>query len=97
VWVRFDIVGYKLGGQNRMQVTYGVTVLGPSGRAVYSQPQAAVEEGLSFYPKRYLPGTFSLNLDNTVRPGRYTIVLGLHDEVGHQTVESRHEFSIEQP
>jgi hypothetical protein len=95
VWVRFDIVGYKLGGQNRMQVSYGVTVLGPSGRAVYSQPQAAVEEGLSFYPKRYLPGTFSLNLTESVRPGQYTIVLGLHDEVGHQTVESRHEFTVE--
>jgi hypothetical protein len=95
VWVRFEIVGYKLGTQNRMQVSYGVTVLGPSGRAVYSEPQAAVEEGLSFYPKRYLPGTFSLNLNDTARPGQYTIVLGLHDEVGHQTVESRHEFTIQ--
>jgi hypothetical protein len=95
VWVRFEIVGYKLGEKNRLQVSYGVSVLGPSGKAVYSEPQAAVEQGESFYPKRYLPGTFSLNLTNDVRPGTYTIVLTLRDEIGNQTVESKHEFTVQ--
>jgi hypothetical protein len=95
VWVRFDIVGYKLGEKNRLQVSYGVSVLSPSGKTMYSEPQAAVEQGQSFYPKRYLPGTFSLNLSNNVRPGAYTILLTLRDEIGNQTVESRHEFTVE--
>jgi hypothetical protein len=95
VWVRFDIVGYKLGEKNRMQVSYGVSVIGPAGNTMYSQPEAAQEQGESFYPKKYLPGAFNLNLDNKVRPGTYAIVLTLRDEVGNQTVESRHEFTVE--
>lgn len=95
VWVRFDIVGYKLGEKNRMQISYGVSVIGPAGNTMYSQPDAAKEQGESFYPKKYLPGAFSLNLDNKVRPGTYSIVLTLRDEVGNQTVESKHEFAVE--
>lgn len=95
VWVRFDIVGYKLGEKNSMNISYGVSVLNPSGKAVYSEPQAAIEQSQSFYPKRYLPGTFSLNLSKDVRPGTYTIVLTLRDELGNQTVESKHEFTVQ--
>ncbi len=95
VWVRFDIVGYRFGEKNRMQVSYGVSVLGPEGNTMYSQPDAATEEGESFYPKKYLPGAFSLNLDNKVRPGTYTIVLTLRDGVGNQTIESKHPFRVE--
>jgi hypothetical protein len=95
VWVRFDIVGYKSGEKNRLQFSYGVSVLGPSGKTVYSEPQAALEDGQSFYPKHYLPGTFSLSLTADVRPGTYTIVLTLRDEIGNQTVESKHEFTVQ--
>ncbi len=97
VWVRFDIVGYKLGEKNRMDVSYGVSVIGPAGNTMYSQPDAATEQGESFYPKKYLPGAFSLNLDNKVRPGTYAIVLSLRDEVGNQMVESKHEFTVGAP
>ena len=95
VWVRFDIVGYKLGDKNRRHVSYGISVVNPSGKVMYTQAQAAVEEGESFYPKRYLPSVFSLNLSQDVRPGAYTVVLALHDEVGNQNVESKHEFTVQ--
>jgi hypothetical protein len=95
VWVRFDIVGFKLGDKNRLHVSYGVSVVSPSGKTMYTQEQAAVEQGESFYPKRYLPSVFSLNLSQDVRSGAYTIVLTLHDEVGNQNVESKHEFAVE--
>lgn len=95
LWVRFEMVGYKLGEKNRLQISYGVSVLSPSGRSMYSEPKAAVEQGESFYPKRYLPGMFSLNLNKDVRPGVYTLVLTLRDEVGNQTDESKHEFTVE--
>jgi hypothetical protein len=95
VWVRFDIVGYKFGEKNRMEVHSADSVLGPEGNTMYSQPDAATEEGESFYPKKYLPGAFSLNLDKKVRPGTYTIVLTLRDVVGNQTAESKHTFAVE--
>lgn len=95
VWVRFDITGYKFGERNRIRVSYGVSVIGPEGNTMYSQPAAAAEEGESYYPKKYLPSMFSLNLDDQVQPGAYVIVLELNDEVGGQTAESRHEFRVE--
>lgn len=95
LWARFEIVGYKLGEKNRVQVSYGVSVVSPSGKSMYSEPNAAVEQGESFYPKRYLPGMFSLNLNKDVRPGVYTVVLTLRDDVGNQTGESKHEFTVE--
>ena len=95
LWVRFEIVGYRLGENNRVHVEYGLSVLGPSGKSLYSQPQAAVEESTSFYPKRYLPGGLSLNLERNARPGEYTIVLSVRDNVGNQAFESRYNFKIE--
>lgn len=95
VWVRFDITGYKFGENNRIRVSYGVSVIGPAGNTMYTQPAAAVEEGESYYPKKYLPSLFSLSLNDKVRPGTYVIVLELNDEVGGQTAESRHGFRVE--
>ena len=95
LWARFEIVGYKLGPKNRIQTAYGVSVVSPAGKTMYSEPRAAVEEGESFYPKPYLPGAFSLNLGRDVRPGTYTIVLALDDQAGGQKVESPHEFRVE--
>lgn len=95
VWARFEIVGYKLGPGNLVRTSYGVSVLSPSGKTMYSEPKAAVEDGATFYPKPYLPGAFSLNLSQDVRPGTYTIVLTLRDEVDGQDVESKHEFRVQ--
>jgi hypothetical protein len=44
VWARFEMTGYKIAEQNRFHVDYGLAVLGPSGKTLFSQPQAAVEQ-----------------------------------------------------
>jgi hypothetical protein len=95
VWARFDITGFKLAEKNQMHVEYDISVLSPSGKNLYTQQNAAVEKQPSFYPKRYVPGTLSLNLQPTIKPGEYTIQLNLRDEVGKQIAESRHAFRIE--
>ena len=96
VWARFEITGFRYGEKNRVAVSYGVAILGPSGNQMYSQPQAALDEDAgSFYPKRYLPGVFSVTLNDKVPPGEYTLVLTLRDLAGNQTDESRHAFRVE--
>lgn len=95
VWARFEITGFRYGPNNRVQVSYGVSVLGSTGETLFTQPQAAVEQGESFYPKRYVPGALSINLNAKVKPGEYTLVLTLRDDVGDQTDESRHVFRVE--
>ena len=95
VWMRFDITGYKFGEKNRMKVAYGFSIVSPEGKTMFTQAEAAVEQGESFYPKKYVPGIFSVNLNDKVRPGVYTIVLTLRDEVGGQATESKHEFTVQ--
>jgi hypothetical protein len=95
VWARFEITGYKLGEKNRFQVDYGLTVLSPSGKVLFSQPQAATEQEQPFYPRRWVPGILSLTGRADTKPGEYTIVLTVRDLVGHQTAETRHAFRVE--
>jgi hypothetical protein len=95
VWARFEFTGFRYGPKNHIHVEYGIAMLAASGTSLFSQPQAAVEDDESFYPKRYLSGILSLNLQKNILPGQYTVVLTLRDEVGNQTQESRHPFRVE--
>jgi hypothetical protein len=95
VWARFEITGFRYGANNLVNVSYGVSLTGPDGKTLFSQPQAAAEEGEAFYPKPYVPGALGFNLDKKIKPGEYTVVLTLRDEIGTQSDESRHTFSIQ--
>jgi hypothetical protein len=95
VWARFDIIGFKYGEGNAVDVAYGVTVTSPSGKVLFSQPEAAVEKSQSFYPKRYVPGSMSLETKRDTRPGEYGVLITVHDNVGKQTCEARQNFTIE--
>ena len=95
LWARFDIVGYKFGAGNSVDVDYGISVLAPSGKVLFKQEKAAEEKSSSFYPKAYVPGSMNLSLQSTIRPGQYTIVVSLRDHTGNQTAEASGNFTIE--
>ena len=95
VWARFDITGYKLGPGNRIDVAYGIAVLNAEGKQLWAQPEAAVERSSSFYPKPYVPGSMSLDLQKNIRPGEYAIVVTVKDAVGNQSYETKQLFSVE--
>lgn len=95
VWARFDITGFKHGPANRMDVAYGIAVLNAEGKQLWAQPEAAVERSESFYPKAYVPGSMSLSLQPSIRPGEYAIVVTVKDAVGGQTYEEKHSFAVE--
>jgi hypothetical protein len=95
VWVKFDLTGYKLAEDNLMDVQYGLTVLEPSGKVSFSQPEAAREKFHGYYPKRFVPAVFNLTLPPNVTHGVFTLVLTIRDHVGNQDLELRREFTIE--
>jgi hypothetical protein len=95
VWARFDMTGYKLGDTNQFDIEYGLQVLLSDGSVVYSQPQAAGGKEQTFYPQRYQPGVLNLNLAKDQKPGEYTIVVTVRDNLGKQTYETRQKFSVE--
>jgi len=95
VWARFDMIGFKYGDGNAIDVSYDVAVLAASGKVLYTQPQAGSDRSQSFYPKRYVPAVFSLATKPDTRPGEYVLSITAHDGVGQQTFEARHSFTIE--
>jgi hypothetical protein len=95
LFARFDVTGYKIGEKNRMLVVCGMSIVAPSGKEMFSEPRAAVDEEAPFYPKRYFLGAFSLNVQPKTTPGAYTLVISVRDEVGGQTYQSRQPFRIE--
>jgi len=95
VWARFDMIGFKYGESNAIDVSYDVAVLSPSGKTIYTQPHAGDDRSQSFYPKRYVPAVFSLATKPDTRPGDYILLITAHDGVGSQTAEARHSFTIE--
>lgn len=95
LWALFDITGYRFGANNRFEVTYGIEVLRADGSRVFQQEEAARLAEANFYPKRAVPGTFSLTVSPDVAPGTYTVVLRVRDVVGNQSFESRSAFVVE--
>jgi hypothetical protein len=95
VWARFDIIGFKYGDGNAIDVSYDVSVLAPSGKVLYSQLQADSEHSQAFYPKRFVPAVMSLVTKPNTNRGEYVVVFTAHDGVGNQTFESRQGFTIE--
>ena len=95
LWARFDIVGYRFGDHNSVDVDYGIAVLAPSGKVLFAQEKAAEEKSYSFYPKPYVPGSMNLNLQKNIRPGQYAIALTVRDHAGNQTFEAKGAFTVE--
>jgi len=95
VWARFDITGYKFGPKNHIDVSYVTSVIAPSGKVLWTQPEAAVERSESFYPKRYVPASMGISLQGNIRPGEYTIAVEAKDTVGGQTFGAKYTFKVE--
>lgn len=99
LFARFEIIGYKLEGNNRFAVEYGLAILGPpnpqgEAKPLFSQENAAAETGESFYPQRWILGGFGLNLDKDVPVGQHTLVLTLRDKLSGATQELRETFEV---
>jgi hypothetical protein len=95
LFARFNMVGFRFGERNTIDLAYDVAVLNPQGKQIYAQPNAAVENSFSFYPKPYVPGGMNLSLQADMAKGQYTIVLTVHDFVGKQNFETKQTFDVE--
>jgi hypothetical protein len=95
VWAKFDITGFHYGDKNKIDVSYVTSVIAPSGRVLWTQPEPAAERTESFYPKRYVPASMGINLQGNIHPGEYTIAVQVKDAVGGQTCEAKYTFTVE--
>jgi hypothetical protein len=95
MYARFQIAGYKYGPANAIEVTYGISILGPAGNVMYTQDPAVEEKSASFYPKPWVDANMSLSLNAGTKAGEYTLVIKVNDKVGNQTAEIRKPFHVE--
>jgi hypothetical protein len=52
------------------------------------------EGGESYYPRRWMPGRFRVDLDKDIPKGEYVLVLSVHDRIGKQELSTRYPFEI---
>jgi hypothetical protein len=95
MFARFQIVGYKYGPQNAIEVTYGISIVSPEGKVLYTQDPAVEEKSAAFYPRPYIDSNMNLSLKPGTKAGEYTLVITAHDKIGHQDVEIRKVFRVE--
>jgi hypothetical protein len=95
LWARFYLTGFRTVENNRYDLRYGVALRSASGRAIFSEADAASESKESFYPKSHVPGVFSIRLERSVRPGSYSLVLRIADAIGKQEIKSEHAFQVD--
>lgn len=89
LWARFRVVGFKISPEKELSIEEDLSVLDTEGKVLFSRPNAAVEKYTMFYPPRFLPASFNLDLDPKVKPGEYVIRLAVRDLLGKE--EARHE------
>lgn len=92
---RFQVAGFELGAKNKFAVGYGLRILAPGGQAVFTQEEAASDEGEPFYPRRLLNGALTLNITEGVQAGEYTLVVVVRDKVGGKAAETGARFRVE--
>lgn len=92
MWARFDITGYKYGANNKLDVSYVVSIM--SGERVLKTFDPASEQSESFYPKPWIPASLGVPL-NSVKAGDYTLVIRVKDAVGNQNAEIQRTFTVQ--
>jgi hypothetical protein len=93
LWGSFYITGFELNQSNAFEVDSRLQVIDPKGEVLFSfTPQE--DEGQSFYPRRWLPGRFRVDLDKDIPKGAYTLVLLVSDKLGKQESQTRYPFEI---
>jgi hypothetical protein len=95
VWTKFDVIGFKYGDKNHIDVSYVPSVISPSGKVLWRQDKPEVEQSESFYPKRYMAASMGINLLKNTTPGQYVIAVTITDAVGKQTYETKQTFTVE--
>jgi hypothetical protein len=94
IFASFDITGYKLGEGNSYELSSHLELLNEEGAEKYSFNPAS-EKGSSFYPRLSVPAGIRFDLDPTIEPGVYTLVLTVTDVVGQQSLSSQQTFEVQ--
>jgi uncharacterized RDD family membrane protein YckC len=92
VWMAFDVVGFRTGGDKTIRVQEHMTVTTASGAKALDAQVLDVNRQFFYVPRR-LPITNHITLGQ-MPPGEYQVALTVTDEVGSQRCEEVVRFTI---
>ena len=95
LWAKFAIVGFRSGAGNKVDISYITSVLGADGKTLWTQPDPAVVQEDSFYPKPYIQAEMGIEIQPRIKPGQYQLMVQAKDAIGKQTCEVKQGFTIE--
>lgn len=95
LWAKFDVAGYQIAEKYRYHVACDVQVRDAAGKILFEQPDALSEALTPEYPRRYVPGVFSLQIQPGTKKADYFLVVIARDLLGEQTEEMVLPFTIE--
>lgn len=95
LWAKFDLAGYRIGDRNRYHVACDVQVRDAEGKVLFEQPDALAEQSAPEYPRRYVPGVFSLQIQPGTKKAEYSVAVIARDLLAESTTESVFPFTVE--
>jgi hypothetical protein len=96
MFMKFDIVGFKYGANNKVDVSYRPSLVLESGKTLWTQEgDPPTEQSESFYPRPYVEGEFGISLNKDFKPGTYTMAVLVKDAVGKQSYDGKFQFIVQ--
>ena len=94
IWATFYITGYTMRKDNTYDVESSAWVLDADGEELYAF-ESQGDAGSPYYARLWLPAKFRLDLEESIPPGLYTVVLALTDRVGDARATERFAFRVQ--
>jgi hypothetical protein len=94
MYMKFDLTGFKYGANNKVDVSYVVSLVLQNGKTIFSSDPIA-EQSESFYPKPYITGEGGISLQKNFQPGTYTMAIAVKDGIGKLTYEGKFQFIVQ--
>lgn len=93
VWANFYITGYEISAGNSFNVESELEIVNGEDKVLYTFEPAG-EQGTPFYPRRWLPASFRLDLDKDVPVGEYFVRVLVHDRLNEKTFQTKEVFVV---
>jgi hypothetical protein len=95
MWMKWDMTGYKYGENNKVDVSYVVSLVLETGKTIWTQPEPSAEQSESFYPKPYITGEGGISLNKDFKPGTYIMEVAVKDAIGKQSFQGKFQFIVQ--
>ncbi len=93
VWANFYITGYQIADDNSFNVESELEIVDEEDEVLYAFEPAG-KRGSPFYPRRWLPASFRLDLEEDIPLGEYFVRVLVHDRLSDKTYQTKEVFVV---